>query len=101
MKILSMMWYSDDDAIAIIAGMEYRARSLPMESDPNDTVLLCADAIYYLFCNIYLFIKCCHCNYHISFVELYLDYGPAFVTRKRSLHLPCHLVVALYTQLIT
>jgi hypothetical protein len=39
------MWYNDEDAIAIIAGIEYRARSLPNESVPNDTVLFCADAI--------------------------------------------------------
>ena len=36
------------DAIAIIAGMAYRASSLPKESVPNDTVLLCAD-IYFIY----------------------------------------------------
>ena len=49
MKILSMMWYSDDDAMAMIAGIAYRARSLPSESVPSDTVLFCTDDIYYLF----------------------------------------------------
>lgn len=40
------MWYNDDDAIAIIAGMEYFARSLPMESVPKDIVLFAVDAIF-------------------------------------------------------
>ena len=40
-----MIWYNDDEAIAIMAGIEYFARSLPNESVPSDIVLFCADAI--------------------------------------------------------
>ena len=48
--MLSMMWYSDDDAMAMIAGMAYRAKSLPSESVPSETVLFCTDDdIYSLF----------------------------------------------------
>ncbi len=37
-KMLSIMWYSDDDAIAMMAGIAYRKRSLPMLSVPSDNV---------------------------------------------------------------
>ena len=47
MNMLSMMWYSDEEAIAMMAGMEYRAKSLPSESVPSDIVLFCTVAILY------------------------------------------------------
>lgn len=34
-----MMWYSDDEVIAIIAGMAYENSKLPMLSVPSDNVV--------------------------------------------------------------
>ena len=39
-KTLSIIWYIDDEAIAIIAGTAYRNSSEPRLSVPNDSVLL-------------------------------------------------------------
>ncbi len=40
-KMLSMILYSDDDAMAIMAGMAYLGSSRRSGSVPSETVLLC------------------------------------------------------------